>query len=71
GHCKGPLVRVSETAARHDHSKPHERWIEVWEDKGRTCLYVMTRLQDEYVNSIAAGLIEVFRRFWQGELDPM
>jgi hypothetical protein len=45
--------------------------MEVWEDKERTCLYVITRQQDEYTNALAKGLIEVFRRYWQGTLYPM
>lgn len=67
GSCKHPLLRISPLFTE-GHAPEHRlRWLEVWEDKERTCLDVMTRLQDEYVNALAEGLIEVFRRFWQAQ----
>jgi hypothetical protein len=68
GACKHPLLRVSPLfTERHVPERERLRWLEVWENKDRTCLDVMTRLQDEFTNSLADGLIEVFRRFWQAK----
>jgi hypothetical protein len=38
------------------------RWIEV--DIGHDGVDVLTRRQDDYVQSLAAGLAEVFQRYW-------
>lgn len=69
GVCKSPLLRISPVYQNATQEVIMLRWLEVWEDTERTCLYVMTRRQDEYVNSIAAGLAEVFRRYWNGNLE--
>ncbi len=64
GACTHPLARISSLVS----SEPaQERWLEVWEDKDRTCLDVITRQQDEFVNALAAGLIEVYRRYWSAK----
>lgn len=46
----------------------HERCIEVWFDK--ECLFVMTRLADEFTNGVAERLTEVFARAYQAEREP-
>ena len=43
-----------------------ERWIEIWSDEDS--VDVITRDADWYTNTIAQGLAEVFRKFWQGTL---
>jgi hypothetical protein len=43
-----------------------ERWIEICM-VGR--LDVITRMQDEYTNVQAAGLAELFARYWDGEVE--
>ena len=44
-----------------------ERWIEVCPGNP---LDVITRLGDEYTNVLAAGIAEMFARYWEGEVDP-
>lgn len=44
-----------------------ERWIEVCPGNP---MDVITRRQDDYTNSLAAGLAETFARFWEGEVEP-
>ena len=46
-----------------------ERWIEVWLDKNGKSVDVLTRQQDEYTDSLAAGLAAMIARYWQGELE--
>jgi len=43
-----------------------ERWIEVYPTG---TLDIITRRADEYTNTLAQGLAEVFARYWEGELD--
>ena len=43
-----------------------ERWIEVYIDT--KYVDVITRMADPYTNALAAGLAELYRRYWQGEL---
>lgn len=43
------------------------RMIEVWMD--HNCLDILTRQQDEYTNSLAHGLAQMFARYWQGEVE--
>lgn len=58
---------VDEHGPVKDHIKERrERWIEVYPGNP---LDVITRMQDEYTNVLAAGLAEVFARFWEGKID--
>lgn len=47
--------------------RPKERWIEVVPGDP---MDVITRLGDEYTNVCAAGLAEIFARYWEGEVEP-
>jgi len=48
-----------------------ERWLEVYHQQGKEpYVDVITRLQDEFVSSLADGLVTVFARFYGGRVDP-
>ena len=47
-----------------------ERWLEVYHQQGRKpYVDVITRLQDEFVSSLADGLVAVFARFYGGRVE--
>ena len=47
------------------------RWIEgIWDsDEDGVSIDILTRCQDDFVSAIADRLVEVFARFWEGEVD--
>jgi hypothetical protein len=46
-----------------------ERWFEVWPDPRGRCLSVITRMQDEFTNNVAAGFAALCARRWRGRVE--
>jgi hypothetical protein len=47
-----------------------ERWLEVYHQQGsQPYVDVITRAQDEFVSSLADGLVAVFKRFYRGRVE--
>jgi len=51
----------------HGEDKGRSRWIEVY--MGKDNIDVMTRMMDEYTNTVADGVAKMIARFWQGQLE--
>lgn len=62
GRTSHPLARISPLLKKSP-MEPRDRGLEVY--LSSESLSVITRLQDEYVNSLAKGLAEVFVRYWE------
>ncbi len=72
GKPSNAFERIVDWPYRMKEFMPKERWIEVWPQlrgKPNKCIYVMTRMADEYTNGLAADLADHFRRFWEGVLE--
>lgn len=47
-----------------------ERWLEVYHEQGKDrYIDVITRAQDDFVMSLADGLVALFARFYQGRVE--
>jgi hypothetical protein len=45
------------------------RLFEVWPDPRGRCLCVITRMQDEFTNNVAAGFAALCARRWRGRIE--
>lgn len=64
---KSPPFRRIKDAHPFVDTEVSERWIEVYVDDDN--IDVMTRMQDELTNVLAAGVAKMFARYWEGRLE--
>ena len=70
GEPKSPFRRMKKFPVHARMREVHnERWFEVTVMKD--CVYVTTRMADEYTNVVAAGFAELLRRSYQASVDSM
>lgn len=68
GKPRSPLQGVKGALARA--FPDDERWLEVYHQQGtKPYVDVITRAQDDFVCSLADGLVAVFARFYRGQVE--